>query len=80
MPRSENSAIPAVRTTEESPQACKPSTVPQIFGQVELVGLGDDQGNVPAEAPLAGSDALAQKVFVGSASRDSLHVTDDPDH
>ena len=65
---------------EESPHLCKPSTVPQVFRQMEFVGLGDHQGHVPAETPLAGFDALIQKVLVGSPSRNSLNVADHPDH
>lgn len=65
---------------KESPQALEPSPVPQIFRQVEFVGLGDHQCHVPAKAPLAGFDALVQQVFMGSPSRNSFNVTDHPDH
>lgn len=47
---------------------------------MEFVCFGDHQGDVPAEATLAGFDALAQKVFMGLSSRNSLDVADHPDH
>lgn len=62
------------------PTSCEPSTTPEILWQVEFVSLGDHQGNVHAEAALAGFDALIHKVFVGSSPRSSLHVADHPDH
>ena len=65
---------------QDEPQPCQLSTIPEILPQVEFVGLGDHQGNVPAEATLAGFDALVQKVLVGLSSGNSLYITDHPDH
>lgn len=64
----------------DDPQPRQLSTIPEIFLQLEFVGLGDHQGYVPAEATLAGFDALVQKVFMGLSSRSSLYVADHPDH
>ena len=47
---------------------------------MEFVGLGDHQGDVPAEATLAGFDALIQKVLVSLSSGNPLYVADHPDH
>ena len=46
---------------------------------MELVGLGEHQGQVPAEPSSAGFHALVQKVLVGSPSGSPLNITDDPD-
>lgn len=67
-------------TEQDEPQPCQLSTIPEILPQVEFVGLGDHQGDVPAEATLAGFDALVQKVLVGLSSRNSLYIADHPDH